>query len=154
MWIITNLLHLLEHCSSRLMCFLSLRKANRLLLDSVQNGNVFPLLYCSADWIGQNTGCNTNDPHIFPAEKKSNQIDGGDDNRPVYKVKSHCRFIQLTDNIYSIRGMRCVLDKLRGPRSTCAGTKIHTARFGGLCISRVAQNFLYGSPDTINLIVI
>ncbi len=81
------------------MCFLSFRKAIHSLLDFVQNGGVFPFLYYPADRIKQDAGSNTNDPHIFPTDKKSNQKDGGDGYRPVYEVESHCRFIQLTNNI-------------------------------------------------------
>ena len=99
LWIIVRLLYLPERCSSRFMCFLPFQKTIHSLLDSAQHGKIFPFLYCLADRIRQDTGCNTNDPHIFPAEKKSDQIDGGDDCRPVYEVESHCRFIQLTDNI-------------------------------------------------------
>ena len=73
------------------MCFLSFQKTIHSLLDSAQHGKIFPFLYCLADRIRQDTGCNTNDPHIFPAEKKSDQIDGGDDCCPVYEVESHCR---------------------------------------------------------------
>lgn len=143
----TCLLYLLERCSSRFMCLLSFRKAIHLLLDSAQKGGIFPFLYCPADWIRQNSGRNANHPNIFPADKKSNQHDGCQDNRPVYELESPLRFIQLSDNIESVRGMRRVLDKLRCPRGSCAGTKIRTARFSGFSISGVAQDSMYRRPD-------
>ena len=124
-----------------------------ILLVSSQDGCVFPFLYCLADRIRHDAGHNANDPYIFPADKKSYQIDSRNDHHPVYELKSHIRFIQLINNIDSAYGMGCVLDKLRRSGGAHAGTKLSTASFGGFSIAGIAKNFLYRSPDAIGRIV-